>query len=714
MKWYLSLFFLSFLTFASQNNNLLPSAEKIETSLPETDQISIPLLLNYQGKLTDNIGNPVRDSSYSVTFRLFNVPSGGSPFWNETQTIQTRAGLFHTLLGSVNPITSLPLDGNLYLEMQVNPNPPMTPRVRIVSAAYSYLARRADSANYAQSAPLTRPITPPIANNEIADNAVTTGKILNGTILMEDLSFTPAVRPLTPPLTSDEISDNAINSAKILDLSITGSDIANNTIGQEKLNFTAGDITGVYAGTGLSGGGASGEVTLSFNRAYTDTAYIRNQNLSPQAGNFWIAGRGRAQQFYGVSATSGVPGIYGEGGSFSHGTVGVCSTSSAFGGIFLNRHASGTGLVVAGNGLNAFYFADGGGGTFTGNTGLFVKGITGSGVVAVCSAQASGGFANYAANHHPLGTALVAAGSNRSGYYFTNGGGGTFSGTTGLFALGKTADGMIGISESAGIGYAGVWGEGPIYTTGAFGVFGGAQNVGVYGFSTASPGIYGRSQANNGILGVCSTSAYAGVLGAHLLSGQFGVYASGNLGASGTKSALVRTSKGPTALYCLETPEVWFEDIGRGELINGEAYIQLDPLFLETVTIDEENPMEVFVQLYGNCQGVYVERGERGFRVVELNNGRSNAPFAYRVLAKRKGFENLRMEKEPIGYTDQNLYPDPNDPEIPFEIRAKRLAEKNLRIDPKDLIKKRSEIREVSPQELNSVKIETNLRGKDE
>ncbi|MEO0102683.1 MAG: hypothetical protein ABIK81_03145, partial [candidate division WOR-3 bacterium] len=73
-----------------------------------------------------------------------------------------------------------------------------------------------------------------------------------------------------------------------------------------------------------------------------------------------------------------------------------------------------------------------------------------------------------------------------------------------------------------------------------------------------------------------------------------------------------------------------------------------------------------------------------------------------------------RMEKEPIGYTDQNLYPDPNDPEIPFEIRAKRLAERNLRIDPKDLMKKRSEIREVSPQELNSVKMETNLRGKDE
>ncbi len=139
--------FLSLLAFGSKDI-ILPNEKPINTQLPETDQISIPLLLNYQGKITDNIGNPVRDSSYSVTFRLFNVPSGGTAFWNETQIIQTRAGLFHTLLGSVNPIPSLPLDGNLYLEMQVNPNPAMTPRVRITSSAYSYIARRSDSTNY--------------------------------------------------------------------------------------------------------------------------------------------------------------------------------------------------------------------------------------------------------------------------------------------------------------------------------------------------------------------------------------------------------------------------------------------------------------------------------------------------------------------------------------------------------------------------------------
>ncbi|MEO0111465.1 MAG: hypothetical protein ABIK77_03875, partial [candidate division WOR-3 bacterium] len=154
----------------------------------KTDQIAIPLLLNYQGKLTDPIGNPVRDSTYSITFRLFTTPTGGNAFWTETQTIETRGGLFHTLLGSVNPITSLPLDGNCYLEMQVNPNPPMSPRIRIVSSAYSYIAKRADTANYAQNAPLQRPITPPISTNEISDNAVTSAKILDGTIVRTDVA----------------------------------------------------------------------------------------------------------------------------------------------------------------------------------------------------------------------------------------------------------------------------------------------------------------------------------------------------------------------------------------------------------------------------------------------------------------------------------------------------------------------------------------------
>ncbi len=159
----------------------------------QTDAITIPKLLNYQGKLTNLAGNPVNDSTYSITFRLFAASSGGSSFWDETQNVQTHIGLFNVLLGSNSQIDSIPQAGSCYLEMQVNPNSAMTPRIRLVSSAYAYLAKKADTANYA---PLARPITPALTTSEIADDAitniklgadaVTTDKILNGTILRAD------------------------------------------------------------------------------------------------------------------------------------------------------------------------------------------------------------------------------------------------------------------------------------------------------------------------------------------------------------------------------------------------------------------------------------------------------------------------------------------------------------------------------------------------
>jgi hypothetical protein len=72
--------------------------------------------------------------------------------------------------------------------------------------------------------------------------------------------------------------------------------------------------------------------------------------------------------------------------------------------------------------------------------------------------------------------------------------------------------------------------------------------------------------------------------------------------------------------------------------------IELDPLFLETVTVDEKNPLKVFIQLNDDCNGVYVQRQATAFEVKELKGGTSRAQFTYRVVAKRKGFETARLE----------------------------------------------------------------------
>jgi hypothetical protein len=132
----------------------------------------------------------------------------------------------------------------------------------------------------------------------------------------------------------------------------------------------------------------------------------------------------------------------------------------------------------------------------------------------------------------------------------------------------------------------------------------------------------------------------------HSLSG-YAVYSDGNFAVANgyTKSAIVDVSQGAVKLYSQESPEVWFEDFGEGSLVNGRGHIELDPLFLEAVTISAQHPMKVFVQLNDECQGVFVKRGTTGFDVYELNNGKSNASFSYRIVAKRKGFEDKRLEK---------------------------------------------------------------------
>jgi len=114
---------------------------------------------------------------------------------------------------------------------------------------------------------------------------------------------------------------------------------------------------------------------------------------------------------------------------------------------------------------------------------------------------------------------------------------------------------------------------------------------------------------------------------------------------TGAKSAIVGTEDyGRRYLYCQESPEVMFEDFGSGQMVGGFARIDLDPIFLQTVTINEQHPMRVFVTLNDDSFGVYVQKFDDHFVVRELRNGIGNARFDYRIVANRKGLENLRLD----------------------------------------------------------------------
>ncbi len=162
-----------------------------------------------------------------------------------------------------------------------------------------------------------------------------------------------------------------------------------------------------------------------------------------------------------------------------------------------------------------------------------------------------------------------------------------------------------------------------------------AFGIGVYGIGFGG----GFVNGNNDIA----------VVGWRANNANFSGYFNGNHAvANGTKTASVGTSKGNQLLYVTESPEVWFEDFGSAQLQQGSCTISLDPLFMETVVIDSAHPMHVFVQMEGEANDIYVVKGTSSFTVKEKNGGQSNAPFSYRLVAKRVHFQDHRFGNDPV------------------------------------------------------------------
>ena len=116
-------------------------------------QAQVPQLLNYQGVLKDGSGTPVT-GTVSIVFSIYDVNTGGTPLWTETQSsVNVNNGLFNVLLGSS---TSLPAglfygnyapasSGDRYLGVKVGSDPEMSPRHRLVSVSDALKAGDADT-----------------------------------------------------------------------------------------------------------------------------------------------------------------------------------------------------------------------------------------------------------------------------------------------------------------------------------------------------------------------------------------------------------------------------------------------------------------------------------------------------------------------------------------------------------------------------------------
>ena len=113
-----------------------------------------------------------------------------------------------------------------------------------------------------------------------------------------------------------------------------------------------------------------------------------------------------------------------------------------------------------------------------------------------------------------------------------------------------------------------------------------------------------------------------------------------DLTVRGAKNAVVQTSQGWTKINAYETAEYYFGDLGTAITDDAStARIGIEPLFNETVNTDI--PYQIFVTSYGEGYAWVAERGSNYF---VIKSSVPNLEIGYEIKAKRKGYENVRLE----------------------------------------------------------------------
>jgi hypothetical protein len=189
----------------------------------------VPHLISFQGRLDDASGETVPDDVYSVTFRLYDDPVGGTLLWDETQDVTTVDGLFTVWLGGNTPIPDSAFDvDSCYLEIQLAGSDPIVPRARVTSVAYARMAGTANRLGTATAEDLeeSAEITAAIAAHQAISSAHHTK-----TVSASELG--------TGTLAEARLPQNAIDSSEIEDNSLTDADL----LDEPGISHTHPDLT---------------------------------------------------------------------------------------------------------------------------------------------------------------------------------------------------------------------------------------------------------------------------------------------------------------------------------------------------------------------------------------------------------------------------------------------------------------------------------------
>jgi hypothetical protein len=436
--------------------------------------------------------------------------------------------------------------------------------------------------------------------------------------------------------------------------------------------------TGAYADS-VSGGYVLGAENLASGNPFND--YAMEGIVANDVGGVGMLGYGIPAKSYGVYGvtfgTNGI-GVYGAGDGptpapgntpGSNQSTGVVGNSASGDGVYGSTQfpnpsgdAFGESPVAGVMGVDV---------TTNGDENNGVVGITtngGYGVVGFSSDAAPSGGSDIAALGGVEGTAtggtgvegISKSGSGVYGSSSTNTGGNFFSGS-GYGATGQTDSSTAGVyGGNTGTGY-GVWGSGKSTGPGVY-ALNTSTGEGLLVRNSAGTSAYAADISNTtsgsgfGLVSQADSYAIVGRSNANPLGLTddsdnlvFRVDSAGDVYYNGTLNSEARTRSGYTAsTYSarMSTPTV--EDVGTGNIVNGQGLVRLDPVLVEQM--DRSTMYHVLITPDGDTRGLYVAtKTAQGFVVRETQGGHGTLAFDYRIVANVDGQASRRMSLSMAG-----------------------------------------------------------------